>query len=556
MRMKDRTRKTLVAFLCFSITALMVVGFVSLKVQCAYVPAGSDYLDPTIARIELQIFGAFAFNETITMVGPTNVSRGTPYDPGDGRIKIDTEIVSMTLTGMSVHLGWITIVETSSKTSSGSIQQVTSGIDYPATSFFDVYFEFQILSLNITLHNEDSMHINATISSIPPWGATYVGPPTPVLLKDELDNTVGSITIVTLQIPLEYPELPWVEVTPANVTLGSPPIMEKEFTVDIRITGPPPTMLDERWKLIAAQFKLYFDPTLIEPVSIVEGPFLQDPTWNLYGTYFFGDVETDPTGTFALVGNLIYPNSTTGMWDQPIFPTGEGTVAKLTFRALKQDQTNPLECNLTLSHEGWGSYLIDKDATYILVDETKCAGGHYTMLPGTHDIAVLNVVPSKKAIGQGHTMDIDVTVENQGNYTENFDLVVYANTTAIMPQSLTLANITSTTITLTWDTTGWPKGNWTISANASLMFGETDMTDNNCTDGWVIVSIFGDISGSKGYPDGIVNLLDVYRVAMQFGSSAPTWDPYWGPVCDINNDGTINLIDYYRVCMCFGQTDP
>jgi hypothetical protein len=50
--------------------------------------------------------------------------------------------------------------------------------------------------------------------------------------------------------------------------------------------------------------------------------------------------------------------------------------------------------------------------------------------------------------------------------------------------------------------------------------------------------------------------MDSYKVAMQFGSSAPTWDPYWGPVCDINNDATVNLMDYYKVCMNFGQTDP
>jgi hypothetical protein len=70
------------------------------------------------------------------------------------------------------------------------------------------------------------------------------------------------------------------------------------------------------------------------------------------------------------------------------------------------------------------------------------------------------------------------------------------------------------------------------------------------------VRILGDITGQNGTPDGQVNLVDVYKVAMQFGTSPPTWDPYWGPVCDINNEATVNLIDYHRVCMCFGQTDP
>jgi hypothetical protein len=52
--------------------------------------------------------------------------------------------------------------------------------------------------------------------------------------------------------------------------------------------------------------------------------------------------------------------------------------------------------------------------------------------------------------------------------------------------------------------------------------------------------------------DGIINLKDVYAVALAFGSSPG--DPNWNPLCDFNQDGVVNLKDYYPVCMHFGET--
>jgi hypothetical protein len=72
---------------------------------------------------------------------------------------------------------------------------------------------------------------------------------------------------------------------------------------------------------------------------------------------------------------------------------------------------------------------------------------------------------------------------------------------------------------------------------------------SNCT---VHVAMVGDITGQNGYPDGQVNLMDVYAVALAFGSSPG--DRTWNINCDINNDGTINLKDYYAVCLSFGNT--
>jgi parallel beta-helix repeat protein len=188
----------------------------------------------------------------------------------------------------------------------------------------------------------------------------------------------------------------------------------------------------------------------------------------------------------------------------------------------------------------------------------------------THDVGITHIcghvvlpliLPLKDVIGLGFTLNVSVFVMNYGSFPETLSVTVYANDTVISTfTDVSLASRNSTILQFKWDTTGFAKGNYTISANATIVEGETDTADNNFTGGWVIVSIVGDITGINGYPDGRVGLVDVYKVAMNFGTNEPPtppiWLGYWGPVCDINNDGTINLIDYYTVCLNFGNTDP
>lgn len=141
---------------------------------------------------ELEIIGMF--NETLTSKGPTNVSRGDPYDPGDGRIKIDTEIVSMDLVGTSDNIGLITIIESPSKTSSGTTQQWDPGQN-AAHSPFDIFVEIQttLAPPLSTLHNDDPVFVHTTIYDIPPWGSRYTSPLEPIPLKDEENNIIGFI---------------------------------------------------------------------------------------------------------------------------------------------------------------------------------------------------------------------------------------------------------------------------------------------------------------------------------------------------------------------------
>jgi parallel beta-helix repeat protein len=177
------------------------------------------------------------------------------------------------------------------------------------------------------------------------------------------------------------------------------------------------------------------------------------------------------------------------------------------------------------------------------------------------DVALLGVASSKTVVGQGYAVSINVTVENQGGYAETFNVTVYANTTSIATQTVTLTSGNSTTITFTWNTTGFAKGNYTINACAQPLLGETATEDNYLANGEVYVGIPGDVNGDKK-----VDLKDVYAVGKAYGSIRGTDGQYWhsppraccphSPNCDINDDGKIDLKDYYIVCKNYGKTDP
>jgi parallel beta-helix repeat protein len=104
-----------------------------------------------------------------------------------------------------------------------------------------------------------------------------------------------------------------------------------------------------------------------------------------------------------------------------------------------------------------------------------------------HGVAVTQVTPHETVIMQGYPMPINVTVENQGDYTETFNVTTYASTTAIETQEITLASKSSTTIVFTWNTTGFATGNYTVWAYAEPVAGETYIGDNSYVGGTVQV---------------------------------------------------------------------
>jgi hypothetical protein len=118
--------------------------------------------------------------------------------------------------------------------------------------------------------------------------------------------------------------------------------------------------------------------------------------------------------------------------------------------------------------------------------------------PLSHDVAVTNVLSSKIVLGQGSSDSINVTVANQGDYTETFTITVYANTSMIGTATVyNLVNGTSTILTFTWDTTDFAFGNYTVSAYAEPVTGEINVANNTFVGGTVQVIQNGSGSGGK-----------------------------------------------------------
>jgi len=181
----------------------------------------------------------------------------------------------------------------------------------------------------------------------------------------------------------------------------------------------------------------------------------------------------------------------------------------------------------------------------------NCAYTFYGSVVPYQDVAVTNVTKSKTVVGQGLGMNITITTANLGTIIETFNVTVYANATIAVSQNVTLSAETSENVTLVWNATGFVYGNYTISAYAWPVPGETDTANNNCTGGWVIVSIVGDITGPNGWPDGQVNMRDIAMVGRAFGSTQGS--PSWNPNADINGDGKVDMKDIALAVRNFGE---
>lgn len=198
----------------------------------------------------------------------------------------------------------------------------------------------------------------------------------------------------------------------------------------------------------------------------------------------------------------------------------------------------------TANYESAGTYNVT-----VTVSDGLSQTSHQWTLTVTNverGIAITNLISSKNIVGQGYSTSINITIINQGELTETFNLTAYANTTEIETREITLTSGNSTTVTFTWNTTGVTKGNYAISANATIVPGETDLTDNTYINGEVYIGIPGDLdAGGDVDPDD----LDIFVGA--YGTS-----PLSNPNCDIDSDGDVDPYDFHIFSRNYGKTDP
>ncbi len=182
------------------------------------------------------------------------------------------------------------------------------------------------------------------------------------------------------------------------------------------------------------------------------------------------------------------------------------------------------------------------------MNNNRTADAPATVLLNGHDVAVIKIEPEKSIVGQGFAMKILVTVKNFGTFAETFNTTTTANATVVEAKTTALASGASQIVLFIWNTTTFPMGDYSISANASLVEDEMNTVDNALVDGAVHVGVPGDVDANN-----LVNMLDLYQIAQNFGAIVS--QPAYVPDYDIDSNGILNMLDMYIAATHYGQTE-
>jgi len=129
------------------------------------------------------------------------------------------------------------------------------------------------------------------------------------------------------------------------------------------------------------------------------------------------------------------------------------------------------------------------------------------------------------------------------------DIAFFGPSSPVETKTVTLTIGASTVISFTWNTTGVARSNYTISAVADTVPGETDTADNTYINGIVTVTIPGDTDG-----DGDVDYDDFIILAGAYGTSIG--DPAYDESADFDSDGDVDYDDFILLAGNYGVTVP
>lgn len=108
--------------------------------------------------------------------------------------------------------------------------------------------------------------------------------------------------------------------------------------------------------------------------------------------------------------------------------------------------------------------------------------------PPVHDIAVLRVDLSSPVVHVGNVLRVKIVLKNKGSEAESFNVTICSNSDVL--GSFTVHNLEAGagyTHTFHWSTSGFPKGNYTLSVQAVPVPGEKSIDDNKLEGGTVML---------------------------------------------------------------------
>lgn len=225
----------------------------------------------------------------------------------------------------------------------------------------------------------------------------------------------------------------------------------QNFTINVNISN----VVD----LYGWEFKLGWNTTILEVVEVYEGPFLK----NVADTFFTYKVN-------STAGYIIADCTLLGL---VLGASGDGTLATVKFY-VKSKGNSVLDLFDTI--------LINSNEQTI--PHSAIDGYYYTSM---HDISIISLKASKTTV--------NVTVQNNGAYTETFNVSVFYTLMAdplIGTQTITLKPDTNATLTFTWNPP--QPGRYEIQAEAGPVTGEVNTQDNTSK-----IQIYISLSDSETY---------------------------------------------------------
>lgn len=222
-------------------------------------------------------------------------------------------------------------------------------------------------------------------------------------------------------------------------------------------------------------------------------------------------------------------NITTYSWN-----FGDGNITSVSQPLINHKYTNAGNYTVTLN-------VTDNDGLW----NTTSSVLNVVFIQVNHDVAITNISLYRSVVSNKTVTSMNVTAQNQGDVQETFTVTLYYNSTAIGSQAITVNSGSLAALSFSWDTTGITIGNYTITASATSMSGETDTADNSLSS-QIQVSILGDINGDRR-----VDMKDVSKVAAGF--QATPGQPKWTANGDLDENAVINMKDIGTIAKEFGK---
>jgi plastocyanin len=271
-----------------------------------------------------------------------------------------------------------------------------------------------------------------------------------------------------------------------------------------------------------------------------------------------GEVIAPTTHEVKISGLAFVPqNITINIGDTIMWNNTDPVIHTLWFTYVSNGSTyllsDPIPPDTTWSH----TFNDPVNLQYYSFDKLWITG-FINVTAGIHDVAVTDVVTFKTVCQQTfspanivyetHSVNINATVENQGDFAETFDVTAKYDGNIIQTLGASLSAHSSTIVTFTWDTTAVAHGNYTLSVEAEVVSGETDISDNTYTNGWVVVTLLGDIDGDFDIDeDDLWIFAGAWIIYYSSGVKNPLCD--FDEDCDIDEDDLWAFasawIDYY-----------